>query len=114
TRFQVRPVEGVELPANTKPEELILDGQQRLTSLTQVLRLDKPVATRDAKKRNVKLYYYIDIEKALQGPHSLEDAIVTVDENRIQWSNFGRNVRLDLSTREKEIEAFHFPCKHIL
>lgn len=57
TRFQVRPVEGVELPPNTNPEELILDGQQRLTSLTQVLKLDKPVATRDAKKRELKLHY---------------------------------------------------------
>lgn len=114
TRFQVRPVEGVELPPNTNPEELILDGQQRLTSLTQVLKLDKPVATRDAKKRELKLHYYFDIEKALQGPQALEDAIVTVDEQRIQWKNFGRDVKLDLSTREKEIEAFHFPCNQLL
>lgn len=113
-RFQVRPVEGVDLPPNTSPEELILDGQQRLTSLTQVLRLDKPVATRDAKKRELKLHYYFDIEKALQGPLALEDAIVTVDEHRMRRTNFGREVTLDLSAREKEIEAFHFPCSQIL
>lgn len=114
TRFQVRAVEGVELPPNTNPEELILDGQQRLTSLTQVLKLDKAVATRDAKKREIKLYYYFDIEKALQGPLALEEAIVAVDEQRTQRKNFGRDVTLDLSTREKEIEAFHFPCNQIL
>ena len=36
TRFQVRPVEGVDLPPDStrRAEELILDGQQRLTSLT--------------------------------------------------------------------------------
>jgi hypothetical protein len=113
TRFQVRPVEGVDLPPNTKPEELILDGQQRLTSLTQVLKLDKPVATRDVKKRELKLHYYFDIEKALQGPEALEDAIVAVDEQRTQRKNFGRDVKLDLSTREKEIDAFHFPCSQI-
>jgi hypothetical protein len=113
TRFQVRPVEGVDLPPNTKPEELILDGQQRLTSLTQVLKLDKPVATRDAKKRELKLHYYFDIEKALQGPEALEDAIVAVDEQRTQRENFGRDVKLDLSTREKEVDAFHFPCSQI-
>jgi uncharacterized protein with ParB-like and HNH nuclease domain len=90
------------------------DGQQRLTSLTQVLRLDKPVATRDAKKRELKLHYYFDIEKALQGPLALEDAIVTVDEQRTQRENFGRKVVLNLSTREKEIDAFHFPCSQIL
>src|SRR6476619_2165642 len=55
TRFQVRPVEGVELPPDSAglAEDLILDGQQRLTSLTQVLKLDKPVATRDAKKKEL-------------------------------------------------------------
>lgn len=114
TRFQVRAVEGVDLSPNTSPEELILDGQQRLTSLTQVLKLDKPVATRDAKKRELKLHYYFDIEKALLGPQALQDAIVTVDEQLTQRENFGRKVVLDLSTREKEIAAFHFPCSQIL
>lgn len=113
-RFQMRAIEGVDLPPGTNAEELVLDGQQRLTSLTQVLKLDKPVATRDAQKRELKLYYYFDIEKALQGPQALEDAIVAVDEQRTQRTNFGREVTLDLSTREKEIEAFHFPCSQIL
>jgi hypothetical protein len=116
TRFQVRPVEGVDLAGNSSSlaEELILDGQQRLTSLTQVLKLDKPVATRDAKKRELRLHYYFDIEKALQGPEALEDAIVAVDEQRTQREDFGRKVVLDLSTREKEIDTFHFPCSQIL
>lgn len=116
TRFQVRPVEGVELPSGSSgmAEELILDGQQRLTSLTQVLMFDKPVATRDAKKRELKLHYYFDIERALQGPETLADAIVAVDEQRTLRSDFGRKVDLDLGTREKEIAAFHFPCSQIL
>src|SRR3954454_17898779 len=38
-RFQVRPVEGVSLATDKQAERLILDGQQRLTSLLQVLRL---------------------------------------------------------------------------
>jgi hypothetical protein len=116
TRFQVRPVEGVDLAGNSSSlaEELILDGQQRLTSLTQVLKSDKPVATRDAKKRELKRHYYFDIEKALQGPEALEDAIVAVDEQRTQREDFGRKVVLDLSTREKEIDTFHFPCSQIL
>src|SRR5690606_4346286 len=76
-RFQMRPVEGVTLPPGSPSastaEQLILDGQQRLTSLTQVLMLQKPVATRDSKKRELKLHYYFDIDKALQGPQELED-----------------------------------------
>lgn len=116
TRFQVRPVEGVELPPNSSrlAEQLILDGQQRLTSLTQVLKSDKPVATRDQKKQELKLHYYFDIEKALHGPEALADAIKAVDEQRTERTDFGRKVVLDLSTREKELAAFHFPCSQIL
>jgi hypothetical protein len=116
TRFQMRPVEGVELPGDSSKlaEELLLDGQQRLTSLTQVLKLDSPVVTRDAKKKELRVYYYIDIEKAMAGPQSLEEAIVAVDEERVQRTDFGRTVVLDLSTRQKEIDAFIFPCSQIL
>lgn len=115
-RFQVRPVEGVDLPQPSADlaEQLILDGQQRLTSLTQVLRLAKPVATRDAKKKELQLHYYFDIDKALEGPASLADAIVAVDEERTLRGDFGRKVVLDLSTQEKELAAFHFPCSQIL
>ena len=36
-RFKPRPVEGVSLPVGVGPVSLLLDGQQRLTSLTQAL-----------------------------------------------------------------------------
>lgn len=123
-KFQVRPVENVELAKNDmEPEELILDGQQRLTSLTQVLKLDKPVKTFDEKGRVIKRHYYIDIEMALSG--NLEDAFISVDEEKIIKTNFGRNIKkitneqgeeiaLDFSTTEKECKAFYFPCNQIL
>lgn len=114
-RFQVRPVEGVELPAGaSEVSRLILDGQQRLTSLTQVLMLDRPVRTQDDRKRPVQRYYYFNIEKALEGDSSMEDAIVSVDESRMLKTDFGRTIKLDLSTREKEFAAFYFPCRQIL
>ena len=115
-RFKVRPVEGVS-SADAPPGnvvKLILDGQQRLTSLTQVLMLKGAVETQDGKKKRMRRHYYIDIEKALAGPEHYEDAIVGVDEERMIRENFGRDVRLDLSTPEKEYAAFHFPCHQIL
>ena len=115
-KFQVRLVEGIELPGDTasKAEQLILDGQQRLTSLTQVLKLKKPVVTRDEKKRELRAHYYINIEKALEGPEALSDAIIAVDERKTVRTNFGRDVVLDVSTSDKEYAAFHFPCDQIL
>jgi hypothetical protein len=113
-RFQVRPVEGVSLPNGNKAERLILDGQQRLTSLAQVLKLLTPVTTQDANKREIKRYYYFDIEKALSGPATLDDVIVGVPEDKIVRTNFGRDVLLDLSTRQKEYENFCFPCSQVM
>lgn len=113
-RFQVRPVEGVSLSNGQEPERLILDGQQRLTSLTQVLKLPATVSTRDEKKREIKRYYYFDMNKVLTGSTALEDAVVAVGEDRILRENFGRDIVLDLSLPEKEFESFHFPCNQIL
>ena len=113
-RFQERGVEGVSLPKGAKAERLILDGQQRLTSLTQVLKLTTPVTTQDANKREIKRYYYFDITKTLSGPVTLDDAIVGIGQDKVVRKNFGHDVVLDLSTPEKEYAAFHFPCNQIL
>ena len=115
-RFQTRPVEGLEekIPRDQVPEKLILDGQQRLTTLTQALSLDKPVRTQTAKRKKIKRYYYFDIQKVLDAPNSLDDAVVAVDENRQLRSDFGRRVELDLSTTELECQHLHFPCNQIM
>jgi len=113
-RFQIRPVEGITLSSGTPPaERLILDGQQRLTSLIQALKLKEPVKTKE-NRREVERFYYFDIEKALQGNSNIEDAIIGVDAQRTLRSNFGRSVDLDLSSSEKEYAAFCFPCNQIL
>ena len=103
-----------ECPPGQVPEKLILDGQQRLTTLTQALSLDKPVRTQTAKRKKIKRYYYFDIQKVLAAPNSLDDAVVAVDENRQLRSDFGRRVDLDLSTTELECQHLHFPCNQIM
>ena len=53
-RFQVRPIENLDFVGQVpEPERLILDGQQRLTSLTQVLALNKPVKTFNEKGKPI-------------------------------------------------------------
>jgi hypothetical protein len=115
-RFQTRPVEGLEdkIPKDRAPEKLILDGQQRLTALTQALFLDGPVKTRTAKGNKIKRYYYFDIRRALEAPQALDQAVVAVDENRQLRSDFGRRVDLDLSTTELECQQLCFPCRQIM
>ncbi len=115
TRFQVRPVEGVTLGSGTPEAELlVLDGQQRLTTLTQVLALKSAVSTRTEKGKPIDRHYYWHIPTALEGEGQLEDAIVAVEPDRIQRSDFGRRVDLDLSTLELECKQLYFPCDQIL
>ena len=116
-RFQTRPVEGLEaaVPNNVQPKRLILDGQQRLTTLTQAISVDGPVRTRTAKGKRIRRHYYFDIDKILGSePRDWDEAIVAVDENRELRTNFGRDVELDLSTTERECREFHFPCRRIM
>jgi hypothetical protein len=114
-RFQVRPVENVPfIGTPPKAELLILDGQQRLTTLTQVLALDAAVKTHDDKGKPIERHYYFNIATALEGPERLEDALIAVEPDRKVKTNFGRDVVLDLSTRERECRELHFPCSEIL
>jgi hypothetical protein len=113
-KFQVRPIEGVNLDPMKEPRQLILDGQQRLTTLTQALALKSAVDTFTSKGKKIKRHYYFNILKALEGEEYLGDAIVGVDENRQIKSNFGRDVDLDLSTSQLECEQLYFPCDQVI
>lgn len=114
-RFQVRPIENVPFDGKVPDaEQLILDGQQRLTTLTQVLSLKKPVKTTDEKGKAIERYYYFDIEAALRGPETLEDALISVEADRKVKKNFGREIVLDLSSRELECKRLCFPCSEIM
>ena len=111
-RFQTRPVEGLEksIDVSVEPQKLILDGQQRLTTLTQAIGLTTPVQTRTSKGKAIQRHYYFDIRKAIESEDYIEDAILSVDENKQIKSNFGRDIDIDLSTIEKECEHMMFPC----
>lgn len=114
-RFQVRPIEGVTLSSEKMDAELlILDGQQRLTTLTQVIALNSPVKTRTEKGRAIQRYYYWNIQTALEGEDRFEDAIEALEEDKVKRANFGRDIEIDVSTTSKECEQLYFPCNQIL
>lgn len=110
-RFKYRMFEGVESDNNVTPEWLVLDGQQRLTTLYQVLRSKKATNTRFETNRDatIRRFYYLDIRKCLDPNADRLDAIVSVSDKKQQTTNIGRTVTLDLSTREKKFENLMFP-----
>lgn len=112
--FKPRPVEGAPLEAQqVAPHSLLLDGQQRITSMYQVTLRGKVVETVTPKNKKVKRWFYIDIYKALDTLVDREDAIVGVPEDRVIRSDFGREVVLDLSTPEAEYGSLFYPVTQV-
>lgn len=112
--FKPRPVEGApENARQTEPESLLLDGQQRMTSLYQVTLRGKVVETVTPKRKRVKRWFYIDMRKAVDGTIDREEAIIGVPEDRIERKDFGRSNVLDLSTPEKEYAELMFPVARV-
>ena len=74
------------------PKSLLLDGQQRMTSLYQVTLRKKVVETVTPKKKKVQRWFYIDIRKALDPAVDREEAIIGVPEDRSCATDFGREV----------------------
>ena len=101
-------MEGTTPLAGIQPERLILDGQQRLTSLFQSLTSGKPVETQDVRKHAISGWFYMDMRKALNPNVDREDAILFLPVDRIQ-RNFRGDVTADCSTAEKEYESCLFP-----
>ena len=112
-RFKTKPVEGVLDTNDVNPEMLILDGQQRVTSLYQAIMTNRAVITRNLKGYEVKRWYYIDMEKALDPDTDLEEAVFSIGENKIITENIGRDVVLDLTTEENEFMNLKFPVNMV-
>ena len=112
-RFKYRVIEGSP-SRGVVPDELILDGQQRLTSIYTSLFSDDAVNTRTEKGQAIKRYYYIDMAKAVDSNIDRVDSILSVPENRKVTSDFGRKIDLDVSSADLEYEQRLFPLNIIL
>ena len=100
--FKARLLEGVTRAATPVPEILLLDGQQRLTSLFQALESREPVRTRDSRGNELLRHYYASIGACIDpSVDREEDGIVAVPADRILRSDFGRAIDLDLSREQR-------------
>ena len=112
--FKSRVVEGVPSADKVIPDELILDGQQRLTSVYSSLFSEKAVRTRTDKGQEIERFYYIDMVKAVNSTIDRVDSIISVPKDRKITSDFGRKVELDLSSASQEYAQNVFPLNIIL
>lgn len=109
-RFKARPIEGV-LSTGVEPDRMLLDGQQRMTSLYQALACNAPVHTQDERKKPIRRWYYIDMKRALNPRIDRDEAIISVPETRQQRTL--HEVILDVSSEELEWEQCLFPLRLI-
>ncbi len=115
-RFRSRLVEGVASNGAGQAAEYLLDGQQRLTSLYQALRYEGPVETRyrPGGSRVIKRWYYIDIQQVLNPLVDLDGTILSVPEDRMVKSNFGRDITLNLSSSDFEFKHHMLPTEKVM
>lgn len=88
---------------------LVLDGQQRLTSVYCAMYSKLPVPTQTTKKEDIERFYYLNIAKCLDPEFDRVDAIASVPSDKKVKKDFGRVVVTDVSTREGEFKEHMFP-----
>lgn len=107
--FKPRLFAGVQLQPAPTPKTLVLDGQQRLTSMYLSLRSGQPVPTRTEKGADIRRLYFLDMAKCLDPHADREEAVISVPDTLQVTSDFGRKVDLDVSTPELQYAQRLFP-----
>ena len=107
--FKPRLFEGVALHPEPEPRILVLDGQQRLTSMYLALRSGKPVKTKTEKGEEIHRVYFLDMVKCLDPEADREEAVISLPHTLKVTSDFGRKVELDLSTPILQYQQRMFP-----
>jgi hypothetical protein len=111
--FQPRPIEGVQVSNGRQPDLLLLDGQQRMTSLYQVLWTQRPAFLKNIKNQKVERHLFIDIRKAVSAAVPFEEAVEIMPGDKRRMKPFGREVDLDLSSPELQYAANMFPLDRV-
>jgi hypothetical protein len=111
-QFKPRLLDGVKNSAPQLPNLLLLDGQQRLTTLFMVLLSEQPVVIKNSKNQGLfKKWYYLDIEKSLEPEADRKSAIIGLPENKLMRTRNGDFI--NCSTPEHEYEAQLFPLSKV-
>ncbi len=108
-RFKPRALDGVVLATGTEAKYLLLDGQQRLTSLTQALSSNGVVSTKDDRGKLLERRYFVHMETALSDPGRVDEAVISIAGDGVRRKNFGKDVDLDLSTPVRQQAEGYFP-----
>jgi Protein of unknown function DUF262 len=105
TRFETRPVPGAP-SLGSRPERLLIDGLQRMTTLYQVFASGH--AVQSAGKGEVPVWYYIDIRAALDAKVDRDTTIIAIPDMQPAKAPA---LQRDLSGSAMEYERCLFPLR---
>lgn len=112
-RFRPRPLTGA--PATDQaPGLLLLDGQQRLTSLYHCFQGDGYIETVDFRGKRIVRRFFIDIARAVDSDVLPEEAVFTVDEDGYATSHFAPVLEAPLTDTESAVRAGCVPVESLL
>ncbi|MBZ8177134.1 DUF262 domain-containing protein [Corynebacterium sp. 3HC-13] len=112
-RFRSRPLHGAPEP-HQAPGLLLLDGQQRLTTLYTAMRGDGTVNSVDFRNKKVVRRFFVNLSRAVEDDVMPDDAVFNVDGEGIVKSHFAPSIPAGLSDREAVIEAGVIPVSTLL
>lgn len=112
-RFRPRPVSGAP-DTGVDPGLLLLDGQQRLTSLYHCLRGDGVVDTVDFRSQRIRRTFWVDVARAVGAPVMPDEAVFAVDESGRIRSHFGPDLPEGVADRETAVAAGCVPVSALL
>lgn len=112
-RFRPRPLDGVEA-AGVQPGLLLLDGQQRLTSLYHAFKGDGVVRTVDFLGRDIERRFMVDVRTAVATDPMPVESVFAVDQEGTVRSHFGPAIEGGIRTREDLLAHGVIPVSMLL
>lgn len=112
-RFRPRPLFGAP-DTGMAPGLLLLDGQQRLTTLYQCLTGDGLVESVDFRNKKIKRRFFVDIQKAVSAEVMPDEAVISVDQHGEVKSHFAKNDIPRLATEEDMLRHQCIPVSSLL
>ncbi len=112
-RFSPQPLPGA--PAtDSQPGLLLLDGQQRLSSLYLAFQGDGRVEVLDFRGRSIYRRFFVDVRLAVQSEPIPEEAIFAIDDDGGIRSHFGPDIPGGITSRETMVENYVVPVSSLL
>ncbi|MGF1661217.1 MAG: DUF262 domain-containing protein [Kineosporiaceae bacterium] len=108
-RFKPTPLAGVDPTTAGAARYLLLDGQQRVTSLVRSLTRDGVVETVDGRGRPVTRRYYVDIEAAADPDGDPRALVVSVPGDGVVRAAHAQRPAYEVATLDGQVGAGLMP-----